>query len=112
MQLTPAQAVSLYREAILPDAKAGNIGRWFVREPDESKSTNLAVSIYLKQDAKDRENSYWSPLWVTVEKDSENTLKWLKENLNLEPSEQVHGGHDDQQLEIAALPIEQPQNHQ
>ena len=43
---------------------------------------------------------------------SENTLRWLKENLGLTPSEQIHGGHDDQQLEIAALPIEQPQNQQ
>lgn len=85
-RLTPAQAVSLYRDGILPDAEAGNIGRWYVWEPDESTRTNLSVNIYLKQDMQDRENGYWSPLGVTVEKGSENTLRWLKENLGLEPA--------------------------
>ena len=112
--LTPAQAVSLYREGIFPDAENGNIYRWHLWDSEEAQaeSTNLLVTIYLRRDAQGQEYAQVFPMSTPVLTCSENTLRWLKENMGLEPSEQVHGGHDDQQLEIAALPIEQPQNQQ
>ena len=112
--LTPAQAVSLYREGILPDAENGNIYRWHLWDSEEARAerTNLLVTIYLRRDAQGQEYAQVFPMSTPVLTCSENTLRWLKENMGLEPSEQVHGGHDDQQLEIAALPIEQPQNQQ
>ena len=112
--LTPAQAVSLYREGILPDAENGNIYRWHLWDSEEAQAerTNLLATIYLRRDAQGQEYAQVFPMSAPVLTCSENTLRWLKENLGLTPSEQVHGGHDDQQLEIAALPIEQPQNQQ
>ena len=112
--LTPAQAVSLYREGIFPDAENGNIYRWHLWDSEEARAerTNLLVTIYLRRDAQGQEYAQVFPMSAPVLTCSENTLRWLKENMGLTPSEQVHGGHDDQQLEIAALPIEQPQNQQ
>lgn len=112
--LTPAQAVSLYREGIFPDAENGNIYRWHLWDSEEAQAerTNLLVTIYLRRDAQGQEYAQVFPMSAPVLTCSENTLRWLKENMGLTPSEQVHGGHDDQQLEIAALPIEQPQNQQ
>lgn len=112
--LTPAQAVSLYREGIFPDAENGNIYRWHLWDSEEAQAerTNLLVTIYLRRDAQGQEYAQVFPMSASVLTCSENTLRWLKENMGLTPSEQVHGGHDDQQLEIAALPIEKPQNQQ
>ena len=112
--LTPAQAVSLYREGMLPDAENGNIYHWHLWDSEEARAeqTNLLVTIYLRRDEQGQEYGQVFPLSEPVLTCSENTLRWLKENLGLTPSEQIHGGHDDQQLEIAALPIEQPQNQQ
>ena len=112
--LTPAQAVSLYREGILPDAESGNIYHWHLWDSEEAQAeqTNLLVTIYLRRDAQGQEYAQVFPMSTPVLTCSENTLHWLKENMGLTPSVEVHGSHDDQQLEIAALPIEQPQNQQ
>ena len=112
--LTPAQAVSLYREGILPDAESGNIYHWHLWDSEEAQAerTNLLATIYLRRNAQGQEYAQVFPMSTPVLTCSENTLRWLRENLGLTPSEQIHGGHDDQQLEIAALPIEQPQNQQ
>ena len=112
--LTPAQAVSLYREGIFPDAENGNIYRWHLWDSEEAQAerTNLLVTIYLRRDARGQEYAQVFPMSAPVLTCSENTLRWLKDNMGLTPSEEIHGGHDDQQLEIAALPIEQPQNQQ
>ena len=112
--LTPAQAVSLYRDGILPDAESGNIYHWHLWDSEEARAeqTNLLVTIYLHRDAQGQEYAQVFPMSTPVLTCSENTLRWLRENIGLTPSEEVHGGHDDQQLEIAALPIEQPQNQQ
>ena len=112
--LTPAQAVSLYREGIFPDAENGNIYRWHLWDSEKAQAerTNLLVTIYLRRDAQGQEYAQVFPMSAPVLTCSENTLRWLKDNMGLTPSEQIHGSHDDQQLEIAALPIEQPQNQQ
>ena len=112
--LTPAQAVSLYREGILPDAENGNIYHWHLWDSGEARAeqTNLLVTIYLRRDAQGQEYGQVFPMSAPVLTCSENTLHWLKENLDLTPSEEVHGGHDDQQLEIPALPIQEPQDQQ
>ena len=110
--LTPAQAVSLWQEGIVPDAQAGKLSTWQIRNDPErnAERTNLNVEIIIGDQRED--GMYVHYLDEQVLYTSENTLRWLKENLGLTPSEQIHGGHDDQQLEIAALPIEQPQNQQ
>ncbi len=106
--LTPAQAVNLYREGILPDAESGNIYHWHLWDSEEARAenTNLLVTIYLRRDARGQEYAQVFPMSAPVLTCSENTLRWLKENMGLTPSEQVHGSHDDQQLEIAALPVQ------
>ncbi len=110
--LTPAQAVSLWREGIIPDAEAGNIARWRIRDSaeDDAERTNISVAIMCR--VRREEGMFMDHLDEQVLFSSENTLRWLKENMGLTPSKEIHGGHDDQQLEIAALPIEQPQNQQ
>ncbi len=83
--LTPAQAVSLWREGVVPDAEAGNISHWRIRDnpaPDE-EFTNLTVVLVrrvqseseLRMDYLDEEVLYTS----------ENTLRWLRDNLGLAP---------------------------
>ncbi len=86
-RLSPAEALSLYREGILPDAEAGNIGYWHVWDGGSAgeEETGLSVTIYFKPAGEDWDEGYTAPISTTVLKTSENTLKWLRENLDLEP---------------------------
>ena len=86
-RLSPAEAVSLYREAILPDAENNNIGHMYVWDEEHTERTNLTVAIYLRRGEQTQTYDAWFPLSVSVLKQSENTLRWLKENLDLEPEE-------------------------
>lgn len=87
IRLTPEQAVSLYREGILPDALTGGISRWYLwSSPErEAEQTNLTVDIRLIRD--EEEPLQHRPLYLSARVlfDSENTLRWLRENLGLEP---------------------------
>jgi hypothetical protein len=85
--LTPAQAVSLYREGILPDAESGNIYHWHLSDSEEAQAerTNLLATIYLRRNAQGQEYAQVFPMSAPVLTCSENTLRWLKENLGLEP---------------------------
>ena len=85
--------------AILPDAEQGNIGRFFVYgSPDwKALQSNVSISMELTPDP-DREVSerdagtyyYADRDWLdlNVLLCSENTLRWLKENLDLTPENQ------------------------
>ena len=88
--LTPEQAVSLHREGIVPDAQAGKISDYVVRATDESlaENTNLSVCIMRRVPTGDVGNSAVLSLDVAVLRTSENTLHWLKENLDLAPTEE------------------------
>ena len=83
--LTPAQAVSLWREGIVPDAEAGNLSRWRIRygEEDDAERTNMSVAIMRR--VQREEGMFMDHLDEQVLVSSENTLRWLKENLGLEP---------------------------
>lgn len=94
LRLTVEQAASLYREGILPDAEAGNIERWYAWDSEACRTEPTNVSINLKHTADparaaeaDGYASYdrYKNLSITVLDRSENTLRWLKENLDLEP---------------------------
>ena len=87
-RLSSAEALSLYREGILPDAEAGNIGYWHVWDGGSAgeEETGLSVTIYFKPAGEDWDEGYTAPISTTVLKTSENTLKWLKEKLDLEPT--------------------------
>ena len=88
--LSPEQAVSLHREGIVPDAEAGNIARWVVRASDETRAerTNLTVTIMrtVRRDTGAGNEYYYISLDEAVLYSSENTLRWLKDNLDLEPT--------------------------
>ena len=82
--LTPAQAVSLWREGIVPDAKAGKLSLWHIRDnpaPD-AEQTNLTIAIMRRVQRGD--DLYMYHLDEEVLTTSENTLRWLRENLELE----------------------------
>ncbi len=90
LTLTTEQALSLYREGILPDALAGNIGLWFPYESEESRALLSTVGVTLELTPlpkTDAEGSYYwdSVIDLNVLMSSENTRRWLKENLDMEP---------------------------
>jgi len=87
--LTPAQAVSLWQEGIVPDAKAGKLSRWHIRDnpASDAEQTNLTIEIMRRVQRED--GMYMHYLDEQVLYTSENTLRWLKDNLGLVPEGQV-----------------------
>ena len=100
LRLTVDQAASLYREGILPDAEAGNIERWYAWESEACRSEPMNVCVNLGLTPRPGITADPVPtavplavatydpyqhLSITVLNRSENTLRWLKENLDLEP---------------------------
>ena len=93
LRLTPQEAESLWREGILPDAREGNIARWYCFAGDESRAeqTNLNITIEREQrriPTEDGRGYYYDPsafLSLTVLESSAHTRAWLKEHLDLEP---------------------------
>ena len=85
--LTPAQAVSLWREGIVPDAEAGNLSRWRIRygEEDDAERTNMSVTIMRR--VQREEGMFMDHLDEQVLVSSENTLRWLRDELGLEPTQ-------------------------
>lgn len=94
LTLTPEQALSLYREGILPDAQAGNIGRWFVYESGECLALSSTVGVTLELTPLPQPGAEGSYYWdsvidLNVLMSAENTRRWLKENLDVEPENQA-----------------------
>lgn len=101
VSLTPEQAASLWAEGLVPDAREGEIARWYVWASEEARAeeTDISVDIELLSDAEmtvevgSRTAGYtgmraYDPrdmLNVTVLTCSEHTLTWLEENLALTP---------------------------
>ena len=99
ISLTPAQAVSLCEQGILPDAQAGAIGRWYVWESALTLEEQSNVTFDLEL-ADDRTPIYvaapglysgtlnYNPeamISLNVLTCSAHTVRWLEENLALTP---------------------------
>lgn len=84
-ELSEEEAVSLYREGLLPDAENGGIGRMhLVTDADYYENAYpIEVRIDLRREDADGHRSY-SYISVEVERDSVNTLRWLEEHTDLE----------------------------
>lgn len=90
IQLTPEQAIYLYREGVLPDTEAGTLGGWVIWNSPEhtAEQTNLELDItFWPNDEELPQGRAYSTLFISerVLFSSENTLRWLKENLGVEP---------------------------
>ena len=91
--LSAEQALSLYREGILPDAREARIGRWYVYESEQARDEQTNVHFSMELRGPDEQLIGWGNysyrggrfVEVTVLSCSTNTLHWLKENLGLEP---------------------------
>ena len=101
LTLTREQAIELYRTAILPDAEQGNIGRFFVYgTPDRDElMSNVTITMELTPDPdpafveRDAGPYYYADrswLDLNVLMSSENTRRWLEENLGV-TAENQHG---------------------
>ena len=91
--LTAEEAVELYEQGILPDARAGHIAcEWlYENSPYYVQRTNCEFNLELRLPTSDPEgmlNGYaysdWSSLYIGVDTDSENTLRWLREHTDIE----------------------------
>ena len=79
--LTFAEAESLYKEGILPDAKEGTIGQAHLVE-DQAYYDNIyagGIEYYLQATG----DQYTRFMNVSVETTSENTLRWIREHTDL-----------------------------
>ena len=85
INLTTDDAISLYREGILPDAEAGHIARAHLIADESYDESVYPINIdftLLDPDAQDyRSRSFYT---LRVERDSVNTLQWLREHTDLE----------------------------
>lgn len=85
INLTTEDAISLYLEGILPDAEAGHIARAHLIADESYNESVYPVNIDFTlrdPDAQDyRSRSFYS---LRVERDSVNTLQWLREHTDLE----------------------------
>ena len=96
LRLSPQEAEELWREGILPDAREGNIARWYCFESDESRAEQTNVNITIEREqrrvlSEDGRGYYYDPsafLNLTVLESSAHTRAWLREHLALEPENQ------------------------
>ncbi len=83
--LSDAEALSLYRDGLLPDAEAGHIGRVYLLH-DEAYEENvypINIDIMLRDpNGQDYRNRIF--LTVSPERDAVNTLSWLAEHTGIE----------------------------
>ncbi|MBO5496887.1 MAG: hypothetical protein J5967_05735, partial [Oscillospiraceae bacterium] len=106
LTLTPEQALDLYRTGILPDAQAGKIGLWFPYEGEQCRALQSTVSVTIELTPLPQPGSEGSYYWdsvidLNVLMSSANTLRWLKENLGVEPENYAAL---QQAADIAAVP--------
>lgn len=85
LELTRAEAMSLYREGVLPDAEADAIGR--VHLVTDKAYAGSTYPLTIRIDLREPDRQGYTPYYfiiVDVEKDSVNTLRWLREHTQLE----------------------------
>jgi ABC-2 type transport system permease protein len=90
LRLTPGQAESLWHEGILPDAREGNIARWFAFGGEQQREgTNVSISIEREEEpvpTPDGLSYYYDAdayLFLDVLESSVNTRRWLQQNLGI-----------------------------
>ena len=90
LYFTPAQAMDFIENAMKPDAEAGTLGRRELAETEEylDTATNLSIALDL-HDVQAREQDptgavYWDSFYLTLYTDSENCLRWIEENAQVE----------------------------
>ncbi len=95
MVLTAEEAMRLYREGILPDAEAGQIELAYLIRDERYYDNNYPISIgYRLRDPGPDENLNVQYLEFRPQRDSVNTLKWLRENKGIEPKTYAELGID------------------
>lgn len=89
--LTPAEAVELYEQGILPDARAGRINYNWYGEGSVyyDRLTNCTIEIELRLPGEKPEGDpygmgAWDMVYVQVSTDAENTLRWLRQHTEVE----------------------------
>ena len=104
--LTPGQAVSLFEEGVWPDAREGNIGRWYAYVSDETRleQSNVEITLELTGENEDaplhvyaengavhtyRDGDYYC---FTVLMSSAHTIQWLEKNLGVTPVREAELG--------------------
>lgn len=96
--LTPEQTAELFEQGVWPDARAGNIAHWYAIVNDETRDEQSNVDVMVElTGAEDsplhvyaengivhtyRDGDYFH---FTVLMSSENTIRWLSENLGVTP---------------------------
>ena len=91
LYLTPAEAESLWREGVLPDAEAGNIARWYAFSGEEARREETNVSLVLEREEEpvptpDGLSYYYDAdayLFLDVLESSVNTRAWLAQKLGV-----------------------------
>ena len=89
VRLSPEQAVSLYREGILPDAEEGTVALNFVSEdqPGSLTLSNVHFNFNLEEDPLsphyDRDDYQYEYMWFNLYMESAHTMQWLREHSSL-----------------------------
>ncbi len=81
IDLSREELQSLYREGILPDLRAGRMGRiWVLSDGDQKR---LVSNVSLRLQVETENGGYQSSGW-NVCLDAENCIRWLRENKGIE----------------------------
>ena len=89
IRLTPEQAESLWHEGVLPDAREGNIARWFAFSGEERReAANVTLSLELEEQKLPAPNGLAAYdgsayIFLQVLESSANTRRWLDKNLGV-----------------------------
>ena len=85
MNLTTEEAMDLYREGILPDAEEGHIAlAHLIADESYNESVYPVIINFTLRNMEAEAKSDMFFLAFHVERDSVNTLRWLRENTDLE----------------------------
>ena len=86
IELTAEEAYKLYTDCIVPDINDGTLGRVWFETNDEYYNGVYDCTINLSVEQRIKENNYKGDYFnTTVTINSERTLKWIKDNLGIEP---------------------------
>ena len=93
LRLTPEEAAELYEQGVLPDAREGNIERWYAWESEamRAETTDMTLSIELfpeEEELRPDAYRYYNPgdhLDLNVLTCSAHTIRWLERNLGVAP---------------------------
>ena len=83
--LSPQETVSLWNEAMLPDAEDGHLSLYTIVDTEENRKTqtNLRIDINLFDQTRTMDPAYWYHSY-RVFTSSERCLEWIEEHTHLE----------------------------